>query len=588
MSKLHLLGVRFKNYRNFKDVIVNLSSKYKIDSLDDTIEEINKGTYLHYKRLIVNVLKITELEAKNDSNISYKCIVGKNGTGKTTLLEYQLDRIYNDITAIESVEKIAYRIYLDEENEVVYISHNYEKDNDGCLGGERLTTVKNAKCELNGDEIPIEVADYDNNTFDDLVEIKYADGEIQRYRRTANDYTKTDYIRPSFILAEKELLSVLDINSENIAFTFKKFTSAKIEFSDINKDELKDIISGVKELIKQLEQNYTLSNLEKLVALYLYCSKPNKGKLDFERVTLNDFIEEQDILKEFQEIIKGFYNLSEIQNNKLLYCEKASVIQLGITRETTFKEINYKFFVNYKNKNDENYKKVYTYFEELHNFLNKYKDYRGIDFKEVFSCKLDNSSSGERHTIGLLAKIYDVINDRLVKISKDTNVKTTNILLTIDEPDIHMHPEWARKFKYLLHNMLEKFKDECSEKKLDVYFQVIITTHSPFIVSDFKKNELLKLSLKDDDDIEYTEVEENNISTFGANIYDIMDDAFFLDSAIGEFAKKEIEEVVRLLKRKDIQNEDLEKCKQLKDEIGDVFIKDYLVSLIYMCEVNRQ
>ena len=59
------------------------------------------------------------------------------------------------------------------------------------------------------------------------------------------------------------------------------------------------------------------------------------------------------------------------------------------------------------------------------------------------------------------------------------------MIICFDEPEGTFHPEWARKYVYYL----VKFLDLVNESK-DLTFQIIIATHSPFIVSDIPEQNI--------------------------------------------------------------------------------------------------
>lgn len=77
---------------------------------------------------------------------------------------------------------------------------------------------------------------------------------------------------------------------------------------------------------------------------------------------------------------------------------------------------------------------------------------------------------------GLLYKIklYSTIESIIIR---NRSVKYNNIILLLDEPELYMHPEWARRFIYELFSLFH-------DKYPDLKFQIIITTHSPFLLSD--------------------------------------------------------------------------------------------------------
>lgn len=169
----------------------------------------------------------------------------------------------------------------------------------------------------------------------------------------------------------------------------------------------------------------------------------------------------------------------------------------------------------------------------------------------------NNLSSGQIQLSELFAKIMSGIN----------NLNNTNpILLVLDEPELYMHPEWERRLIYQLINLLKVKENEIS---------ILIATHSPFIVSDMPGSRIAKI-ISENDNLRIAK--ENN--GYGRNFYDILNDNFFLDFTIGEFAKEKIDNILQRINGiKGINEEKLNLEKEI-DLIGDKNIKYQLKKLL--------
>jgi len=111
--------------------------------------------------------------------------------------------------------------------------------------------------------------------------------------------------------------------------------------------------------------------------------------------------------------------------------------------------------------------------------------------------------------------------------------KNTNVIIYLDEPDLTLHPEWQRKY---LNELVKTFSSW--DKKI----HFIITSHSPFIVSDIPKENIIFL----ENGKQIDGLEEKK-QTFGQNIHTLLSDSFFMeDGLIGEFAKGKISEIKKL------------------------------------------
>jgi len=108
-----------------------------------------------------------------------------------------------------------------------------------------------------------------------------------------------------------------------------------------------------------------------------------------------------------------------------------------------------------------------------------------------------------------------------------------------------MHPELARNFI----NELILFLDDLNDDKKK--FQVIISTHSPFILSDIQSNNIIYL---EKDDLGHCKPVKKTLNTFCANIHTLLKDGFFMTSTMGEYATNKIKEVISFIDKSDARN----------------------------------
>lgn len=148
-----------------------------------------------------------------------------------------------------------------------------------------------------------------------------------------------------------------------------------------------------------------------------------------------------------------------------------------------------------------------------------------------------------------------------------------NMLLMLDEVDLYMHPEWQRQFLKLL-------SDGLNREYRNKHIQVIITTHSPLVLSDIPRENVVylkrdgnKCKIVDGPDME---------ETFGANIFSLLKDSFFLSKTMGEFAHTRIEKVIGDLEKLKESPQDLKlkkECRQLIEHIGEPIIRKKLMMM---------
>ena len=104
---------------------------------------------------------------------------------------------------------------------------------------------------------------------------------------------------------------------------------------------------------------------------------------------------------------------------------------------------------------------------------------------------------------------------------------------------------------------------------------MVVVTHSPFVLSDMPKGNILYL------DEGRNVTAEKHLNTFGANVNELLCQSFFLSSGfMGEFAMRKIESLVKYLHSDDpdeVWNEN--KAKNVIELVGDEVIKYQLRQL---------
>lgn len=194
--------------------------------------------------------------------------------------------------------------------------------------------------------------------------------------------------------------------------------------------------------------------------------------------------------------------------------------------------------------------------------LDKVKNNKKISEEPILFQRM---SSGERQFIYTVSTfIYHIKN--LLSIQQSNRVKYRNINLILDEVEICFHPEYQRLFIDKLIRTLQRLhlNTHCS-------FNIIIATHSPFILSDVLKSNILYL--KEGKSVDKSEFN----SPFGANINDILHQSFFLENGfIGEYAKKQIESLLNYLtsERKTLWTKD--SAQEIINFIGEPIIRNQL------------
>lgn len=153
-------------------------------------------------------------------------------------------------------------------------------------------------------------------------------------------------------------------------------------------------------------------------------------------------------------------------------------------------------------------------------------------------------SSGERQQLYYISSVLTHLANLSSIPVKDLNrVAYHHINIIMDEVELYFHPEYQRTFIYRL---IEALSTGIIDSRRIRSVNIICVTHSPFILSDIPEGNVLYLGEKSKD-------KNNTMKTFGANIYDLLKDGFFMEVGMGEFSLNKIKEIFKVSEIVDIE-----------------------------------
>lgn len=173
-----------------------------------------------------------------------------------------------------------------------------------------------------------------------------------------------------------------------------------------------------------------------------------------------------------------------------------------------------------------------------------------------------NISDGEAHFIKNFAALNDHIASTLVR----PVLVRGSAILVLDEPEVHMHPDLERQYLYLLTHWLH-------DDFPNMQFQIILLTHSPFLLSDVERSHVLLLQRTPEDVITAKHPENQ---TFAANIHNILHEPLFLDSPFGSISTELICQVIKQLKKGEPENFSPEELEVIISLIGEPLLRNSL------------
>ncbi|CAI8913727.1 hypothetical protein [Chryseobacterium sp. IT-36CA2] len=206
-----------------------------------------------------------------------------------------------------------------------------------------------------------------------------------------------------------------------------------------------------------------------------------------------------------------------------------------------------------------------------------------FEFDVIFEdgSNFSSLSSGEKQLVySTTTIIYHILNIESVFDNDDKKLsKYKHINMIYDEIELYYHPEYQKQFLNYLLNEIDKLNFK-NIKDINILF----ITHSPFILSDIPKQNVLFLEINEKS--RSIIKDSYSMNTFGANITDLFADSFFIkEGLIGEFAKTKINDMLLHL----LSNRKFGKVKQkelfesinlidepiIKDKLQDMFNYKY-------------
>lgn len=176
-------------------------------------------------------------------------------------------------------------------------------------------------------------------------------------------------------------------------------------------------------------------------------------------------------------------------------------------------------------------------------------------------------SSGEQQLVHTIQSvIYHLNNLQSAHLGGGQRPKYHAVNIVYDEIELYFHPDYQRRFVNDLLLEFERFYIG-GLNGIDS-INILLLTHSPFILSDIPSENILLLELDKKNGRSVPSMVASE--TFAANINDLLSDGFFLTGTLmGQFAENEIRSAISLIKDNKADDQDLE----LLDKVGDSFLR---------------
>jgi len=586
MSSFKLIAIRPLKNCNEKylrilkeDVVYPFYNGYKFTMLKNNVADISATSDIAPENLY-NV----EITSGNNLEVSISAIVGKNGSGKSSIIELLYAALFNvsvkakllpldndDGESIEIEENLRVELFYLIKNNFYQVRILDEDISITEINSNRLTEINEQSFNSKDFFYTIAInyshyalnSDYLGNWVKNIFHKN--DGYqtplvLNPFRNRGNiEINDEEYLTKSRLLSN--LISPISeigafwINKRRTLIPFKTATDIKFSFDNAKIEKVN------KHLNENILLNKNYSSIIDEIYKNLISSKSQEFKSTSKLYNVNNYL-----------VVK-IYNISERykpfnQTFRFLETEELNKSKLiGLLQKLKIETSHIAFklhqAINFIENGDFIFQNVDSWIPlvELNKYINSIQnDKRDVinyippsffkyDLKLKSKETLDGLSSGEKQRI-FSTSTYKYHLYNLDSVTEEPFKVYENVNIIFDEIELYFHPEFQKSF-------VSDFLDSLKTLQLKRIKRVncIMVTHSPFILSDIPTSNTLKL-----DEGKPNQGESNN-QTFGANIHDLLANDFFMSNGfMGEWAKIQIQSVSEYLSFK-INTNKIEKLK---------------------------
>lgn len=578
---MELILVHIEKYKGITNSNLIVSPNFKLDGHD-----------ILYSDKITNDLAITNAIA----------IVGKNGMGKTSILEAIIKILFGEsdeisgICIFKSEGKVFYKGYVKNKQQFTFNGNEINRWNNSKNIDENTKVVFYSPVynpHSDNGFLKIRKSNYINVSND--FEFKFAkdknrekDIELQLdFIFGAGTYFEDLIYFPKFLKIDFKAIEIEDFYKKLILFLENAISSRNKESRNLvskfiydfnlhtrngefqfGLDSLSEVYENPEDWdVYLIELSLLFQDIETMFHEFISNNSPEEGmafSIMLKKV-FNSFSFQKNQNKGIQDNIKLFEVFFTIIKSKRFYEIRENLDNIRMSKKISeffdfeiFEIIEKLKSIKRANFNLADFPIVFGY-ENSNEVISLLKDLRknGL-LKYGFEVRWDSISSGQLARLNMFGRLY-----------KSIMTGGESFYFLLDEADIYLHPEWQRTFMSDLNLFLSRIRQMKNIKDI----HVVLTTHSPIMISDFYREQVYLFKDLGNEKV----LLKSSARTFGANLYDLYNDEFFINRPVGEIAKKEIDERFDYIS-KNITSENAHQLlmKNLKfiDQIGDDIERD--------------
>lgn len=489
-NKMFFSLLYLDNYRGINNQIIDFDHRFQYIPVRKELERRKEEVYQKIETFYGQAVK------------TLTCIVGKNGKGKTSIVDFLRESFFKMLRLIEEygvscehgyIKVTDYQEYnILDEGTIFLIVFQMGKSS------FYLTNISDVKCE--GAE-PFEAGAY--NSFNEFSKVAYFSNMLK------NNQEDIFYVQSDERVNDRQMQKKREIGRSFRGFRQVDYSETE---SFIRRQKAVVLELGKERVLEKGEETHNSVNRElcyQLTFLRNIDTEKICEYLDIEdnrlfkiSSQLNGWTEDVFSLKD----LKDFDKLNQLEE-KYIFLPDAQLLYFSSGQYAKF-----------------------AFLAKLYWFLEGYR-------KEI-------------------KRYQDIIGENEFR-SEDVLLDKETALIFIDEGETYYHPEWQRRYVKTLLEMVDYIGK-------DSKVQIVITTNSPFILSDILKEDVIYLAEKNKKCFD---------RTLGQNIHKLLVENFFMDFTIGEYARELIESIMLCLKNQENNGTD-QKIEEIIETVWRYYGKE--------------
>lgn len=565
---------------------MNFGSEYVFEFEGNTLNVRDNDLYL---KDFFNINKKQYLEGEESNNIKgldISVIVGENGVGKTTVLELLQNILIGNHRdpSLQGGEFDGDYFLIYEEDRKIFIENNLNKELSiqyNCKGIHLISKrIDREKYNLIFFSNVLDIRLLQMSPHELFERVNYLDISTNYLAYKAKEnirfLNQEVHNQITFLKNYKSLIEerkLLSIPKRVILYTYENFLKQNSATEYFSEEDVYNLIQGMDEnLFRVVEGNVSNTALKRFLILGYFTqilkslNSIEKGFMEVSKRMIKlklwkeifnstfEFVSEKGFIDEVEAIFIKYLVSYPIDLEVIKTKNKQFLTLYASLRSTEFnKELDY---ITDDQKVIEG--QVFELYGENGNnsLVEHYEDF--FSHTDIFRFSWYALSSGEYSMLTLFSR-FNITEYELEK--KD------NIIILIDEGDLYFHPQWQKDWIFYFIQLVNII--------FDADVQLILTTHSPFVLSDIPTTNVTFMSK--DENKGFGELGSNR--TFAGNIVELFTNSFFLqDGLVGKFAKHKVNIFTEFLltSKPNVLNEKSDYISKFIDSIGEPLVRNKL------------